>query len=130
MSVRLDHLILPVSDLRESLAFYEDVLGFEQDGMHGPFHVIRVSELFVILLTQFETRGGMHLAFSFSKPEFEQALARIQLQGLPFGDRFDNTSNKAAPAPQPGATGDEPGIYFNDPSMHLIEIRQSGVADS
>ena len=120
---RLDHLILPVNDLDSSFAFYCDLLGFTRDGMHGPFSVIRVSEKFVFLLAQFPSDGGMHLAFSFPLPRFEALLARIRSEGIEYGDQFDRTNNRQGPALQPGATEDQMGIYVNDPTRHLIELR-------
>ena len=120
---RLDHLILPVNDLDESISFYEEYLGFNRDGMHGPFTVMRVSARFVLLLAQFETAGGFHLAFSFSQNRFETTLGHIKEEGLPYGDRFDRPGNGLGPAPQPGAMGNELGIYITDPSDHLVEVR-------
>lgn len=125
MDVRIDHMILPVDDLVASIDFYGDVLGFKLDGKHGPFDVLRVSDAFVILLMQFASGGGLHLAFSFSEARFAQILAGIKSSDLDYGDRFDQASNRKGPSPQPGATGDEPGIYITDPSRHLVEIRRS-----
>ena len=37
----LDHIILKVNELDKSVAFYTEVIGFENAGIDGPFTVIR-----------------------------------------------------------------------------------------
>ena len=58
----LDHIILKVNDLEDSIAFYTDVMGFENAGEDGPFTVIRVNESFQIQLAPWNTKGqeGRH----------------------------------------------------------------------
>jgi catechol 2,3-dioxygenase-like lactoylglutathione lyase family enzyme len=51
----LDHLILKVNDLEESIAFYTNVMGFENVGQDGPFTVIRVNDGFQIQLAPWQT---------------------------------------------------------------------------
>ncbi len=63
----IDHLILPVNDVAESLAFYVDVLGFTADGSRPPFTVVRVSDDFVLQLAPWGTDGNVHLAFALAR---------------------------------------------------------------
>src|SRR5262249_43824024 len=63
----LDHLILDVSSLAASLAFYKSILGFADDGRDGPFTVLRVSPTCTLLLAQRATHGGQHLAFAMPR---------------------------------------------------------------
>jgi catechol 2,3-dioxygenase-like lactoylglutathione lyase family enzyme len=44
----LDHIILKVNDLKASIEFYTDVLGFAAEGTDGPFAVLRAGPDFVI----------------------------------------------------------------------------------
>ncbi len=125
MDASIDHLILPVNEpLADSLAFYCGLLGFAEDDEQGPFQGVRVSPSFLILLSPYGTRGGMHLAFNLAARRFDEIFAGIRADELPYGDRFDDTSNGKGPTPQPGATGDIPSIYLLDPSKHLIELRR------
>ena len=124
MDVRLDHTILPVNNLPESVRFYDDLLGFKSDGIEEPFQVVRVSPSFVLLLAEFATSGGVHLAFSFPSARFDAVLSQIKTRGADYGDRFDQAANGHGPSPQRGATGDEDAIYITDPSRHLIEVRR------
>lgn len=123
MSVRIDHLILPVNQLEPSFDFYCGLLGFQRDGKHGPFDIVRVSPEFILLFTEFQTPGGFHLAFSLAAEKFDALVSKIKRDKIPYGDRFDRADNFAGPTPQPGARGDRPGIYLTDPSRHLIEVR-------
>ncbi len=127
MDACIDHMILPVNEsLADSLAFYCGVLGFAEDDDQGPFKGVRVSPSFLILLSPFGTRGGIHLAFNLAASRFDAVFAKIRAKKLDYGDRFDETRNAKGPTPQPGATGDIPGIYLLDPSKHLIELRRVG----
>ncbi len=123
MEARIDHMIVPVNELEDSLAFYCDLLGFAKDAEQGPFQGVRVSESFLMLLSPYGTRGGLHLAFSFPAARFEAIFADIRAKNLEYGDQFDATSNGKGPTPQPGATGEIPAVYLLDPSKNLIELR-------
>ena len=68
----IDHLILNVNDIRSSVDFYVNAMGFQLDGEEGPFTVIRVNENFILLLGPWGTKGGEHLAFSMSRGEFNK----------------------------------------------------------
>lgn len=122
-SVTLDHMILPVNALAPSLKFYCGVLGFAQGDEQGPFQEVRASDTFVMLLSPYGTKGGLHLAFSFPPAQFSSIFAAIRQQGLDYGDNFDATSNGRGPTPQAGATGEVEAIYMLDPDKHLIELR-------
>ena len=124
MPTNIDHMILPVNELEPSIAFYCDILGFETAGTQGPFTNISVSDAFVLLLSPFGTRGGMHLAFNYGNEQFDDVFNAVQKAGIPYGDNFDAVGNMKGPSPQPGATGDLPGFYVNDPDNHLIEVRR------
>ena len=122
----LDHLILNVNDVAESVRFYTEILGLAHEGKHEPFTVIRVSPDFLILLGPLPTEGGEHLAFSMSRAEFEDVFRRVQQREIPFGDTFDAIGNMQGPSLESrdgGARGRATSLYFYDPNKHLIEIR-------
>lgn len=123
MAAILDHLILSVHRLEESIAFYERVLGFSYEGRRGPFAVLRVNEALVLQLAEWPTDGGRHLAFALEPAEFEAAFARVRGDGLPYGDAFDAVGNMKGPGREEGARGEAAALYFMDPSQHLLEIR-------
>lgn len=119
----IDHLILNVNDIRASVEFYVKVLGFKLEGEDGPFTVIRVSDDFTLQLAPWGTKGNEHYAFALSRPDFDEAFARIKQARLPFGDSYDSVGNNSGPGNEMGARGPGPTLYLNDPNNHLIEIR-------
>lgn len=119
----IDHLILNVNDVDASVDFYVNVLGFEHEGVDGPFTVIRVNENFTLQLAPWGTEGNDHLAFALSRAEFDSAFARLKENGIPYGDSFHSVGNNSGPGVESGARGLAPTLYMNDPNKHLIEIR-------
>ena len=123
MGAELDHLILPVNDAAESVAFFTSILGFGDDGEMPPFSVVRVSPEFTLQLAPWGTDGNMHLAFALPKSEFDATLARVRDAGLPFGDSFHDPENGRGPGDETGARGPGKAVYLLDPNRHLIELR-------
>ena len=63
----LDHIILKVNDLKASVSFYTEVMGFSLQGMDGPFTVIQAGPGLQLQLAPWGTPGLEHYAFSVSK---------------------------------------------------------------
>jgi catechol 2,3-dioxygenase-like lactoylglutathione lyase family enzyme len=123
VGAELDHLILPVNDAAESVAFFTSVLGFGDDGERPPFSVVRVSPTFTLQLAPWGTEGNVHLAFAMPRTEFDAAFARVRDARLPFGDSFHDADNGRGPGDEAGARGAGKAIYLLDPNRHLIELR-------
>jgi catechol 2,3-dioxygenase-like lactoylglutathione lyase family enzyme len=123
MPIELDHLILRVKDAGETAAFYEQVLGFAEEGQAGPFTVVRVTPTLTLQLAPWGSEGGEHLAFAMTPAEFDATFERIRRAGIPFGDSFHAVGNMQGPGEELGAKGLGKALYFLDPSKHLIEIR-------
>ena len=119
----IDHIIVKVNDLQASVAFYAEVLGFQNEGMDGPFALLRVSPDCQVQLTPWGTAGFEHYAFAVSRAEFDQIVGRIKEAGIPYGPTFDSVGSNAGPGEESGARGHAPTLYFNDPNEHLLEIR-------
>jgi catechol 2,3-dioxygenase-like lactoylglutathione lyase family enzyme len=123
VAIELDHIILPVNDRARSIAFYTQIVGLEHVGDRDPMSLLRVTPGFVIQIAPWGTKGGEHLAFAMSKPEFEATFDRVKAAEIAYGDRFDAVGNMAGPGDEPGSKGDGKAVYFFDPDRHLIEIR-------
>lgn len=123
MTIELDHLILAANDRKRSIDFYTAVIGLQHEGVDGPFSILRVSPGFVILIAQWGTSGGEHLAFAMSKAEFDAMFARLKSAGIAYGDRFDSVGNMQGPGEETGARGMGRAVYLFDPDKHLLEIR-------
>ena len=123
MPAALDHMILPVNDAAESVAFYTDLLGFGRDADCEPFTVVRVTPELTLQLAPWGTDGHWHLAFSFDRGEFDEVFGRVRAAGLAYGDSFHEADNGRGPAPEDGARGPGYAVYLFDPNRHLIELR-------
>ncbi|MFL6373114.1 MAG: VOC family protein [Pyrinomonadaceae bacterium] len=119
----IDHIILNVNDLGETVAFYTEVLGFTDEGKDGPFTVLRVSDGFTIQVAPWGTKGNEHYAFALDRAEFDTVFDGLKERGIPYGDAFDTVGSNHGPGSDSGARGMGPTIYFFDPSHHLLEIR-------
>ena len=119
----LDHIILKVNDLKASVSFYTEVMGFTLEGVDGPFTVLKVGPDCQLQLAPWGTPGLEHYAFCVSKREFQDIFTRMKARGIAFGPTFDSVGLNTSPGQESGARGFAPTLYFNDPNMHLIEIR-------
>lgn len=119
----LDHIILKVNDLKASISFYTEVMGFSLEGLDGPFTVLRAGPDFQLQLAPWGTPGFEHYAFCVSKREFEDIFERVKAGGIAFGPTFDTVGLNTSHGEESGARGIAPTLYFNDPNQHLIEIR-------
>ena len=126
MGIELDHLILAVNDRNESVRFYSEIVGLAFEGERDPFSVLRVTPQLTLQLAPWGTSGGEHLAFAMSRPEFDEAFARVKEAGIDFGDSFHDVGNMRGPGEEDGARGPGKAVYLFDPNRHLIELRHYG----
>jgi catechol 2,3-dioxygenase-like lactoylglutathione lyase family enzyme len=119
----IDHIILKVNDLEDSVAFYVDVLGFALEGIDGPFTVLRAGQDLQLQLAPWGTPGMEHYAFSVSAADFQNIFDRIKAAGIEYGPTFNSVGSNTGPGEEVGARGPAPTLYFNDPNKHLLEIR-------
>lgn len=123
MPIGLDHTILEVHDLAESLAFYRDVVGLEYKGKDGPFEGLFITpDLALDLYDEWPVTGPRHLAFSLDRDTFEATFERIRQAGIAYGDGPSHTANMKGPGPSSGVHGPSDSVYFKDPNGHILEI--------
>ena len=120
MRVReIDHIVLIVSDVERSLAWYTDLLGMEGERVEqwragdAPFPSVRISDAFIIDLFAGEATGRNldHVCFVVDRDEMEGAAA---------DGRFDVLEG---PAPRWGARGMGTSYYVSDPDGNTVELR-------
>ena len=119
----LDHIILKVNDLNASVEFYTQIMGFKDEGIDGPFTVIRTGKDFQMQMAPWGTPGFEHYAFSVSNKQFDEIFDRVKQANIEYGPTFDSVGSNTGPGVESGALGEAPTLYFNDPNKHLIEIR-------
>lgn len=120
--MRLDHVVIAVSDWERSNAFYREVLGAErveitrgrwayrfgeqQLNVHGPG-----SEPFPIARDRVRP-GNSDLCFVWDGP-IDEALAHL---------RERQVEIELGPVERTGARGDGTSVYFRDPDGSLLEL--------
>ena len=126
MALCLDHTIVRVTDLDETVAFWTRFLGVEDLGRAEPFAVVRVTPSLTIQFAPWGKGGGEHFAFAMEPDEFDACFDRLREAGVPYGDAFDAVGNQKGPGEATGARGIARALYFFDPNQHLLEIRSYG----
>jgi catechol 2,3-dioxygenase-like lactoylglutathione lyase family enzyme len=117
MSVELNHTIIPAKDKWASAKFLADMLNLEAGPEWGHFVPVKTTNGVTLdFATREEFRPG-HYAFLVSDAEFDAAFARIRALGA----RYYADPRRAKPGEINQLHGGR-GVYFDDPSGHLMEI--------
>jgi catechol 2,3-dioxygenase-like lactoylglutathione lyase family enzyme len=120
---RIDHLVLTVTSIDRSIAFYTAVLGLREEHFAGN-RVALAGDGWKINLHQIDNDielralrpvpGSADLCFIASSP-----LAAVSEQ-----IRATGTDIELGPVPRMGAAGPMTSIYLRDPDGNLIEISE------
>lgn len=122
MALRLDHTILDVKNLAESVTFYRDVVGLKHRGRSGSFEVMLITDDLALDLNAHVQPTSRHLAFGMDRAAFGEAFERIRAGGYTYGDGPSRPTNMQGPGRSTGIHGVTDSVYFHDPSGHLLEI--------
>lgn len=118
MTVQLNHTIVAARDMQRSAAFLADILGLPAPVAFGPFLGVQLSNDVTLdyLATDAEIRP-QHYAFLISEAEFDDIFRRITSRGLTYwADPYRRLPG------QINTRDGGRGLYFQDPSGHLLEI--------
>jgi catechol 2,3-dioxygenase-like lactoylglutathione lyase family enzyme len=118
MAVHLNHTIVHARDKQVSASFLAEILGLRAPAPFGHFMVVRTDN--DVSLDFVDSDGEItprHYAFLVSEREFDEIFGRIRARDLPYwADPFRK---------EPGQINTHDGgrgVYFPDPSGHLLEI--------
>ena len=119
MAIKLNHTIVHSKDPRAAAEFYSSVFGLPAAKPFGPFLDVNVANEVTLAFLSAE---GMevqmqHYAFLVSETEFDQIFGRIKQRRLKF---WADPGQKQAGEINHHFGGR--GVYFQDPSGHLLEI--------
>ncbi len=118
MTVQLNHTIVGVRDKRESATFVSEILGLPAPVPFGPFLVVEVDNGVSLDFQDWgDSVAVQHYAFLISEPEFDEIFGRIQARDLTY---WADPHQSAAGEINHHDGGR--GVYFEDPSGHLLEI--------
>jgi len=118
---RLDHLVLTVSDLQRTIAFYEQVLGMEVVRFGEGRYALHFGRQKINLHErgrEFEPKahtpcpGSADLCFIADTP-LDAVIRHLENCGVPIEE---------GPVERTGATGKIRSVYVRDPDRNLIEI--------
>jgi catechol 2,3-dioxygenase-like lactoylglutathione lyase family enzyme len=119
MTIKLNHTIVHSLDQRSAAEFFAGVFGLPKPVPFGPFLGVQVGNEVTL---DFLDADGMeiqmqHYAFLVSEKEFDQIFGRVKQRGLKYwadpGQKQEGQINRHY-----GGRG----VYFQDPSGHLMEI--------
>jgi catechol 2,3-dioxygenase-like lactoylglutathione lyase family enzyme len=117
MAVRLNHTIVAARDEKASAAFLSDILGLPAPSLLGHFALVQVGDTSLDFSKSDGEITQQHYAFLVSEIEFDQSFARIRDKGLPYwADPYRRERDRI------NTWDDGRGLYFDDPSGHLLEI--------
>ncbi|HVM68543.1 MAG TPA: VOC family protein [Gaiellaceae bacterium] len=119
MTIKLNHTIVHSRDPRASADFLAGLFGLSAPKPFGPFLCVEVANEVTL---DFLDAEGMdvqmqHYAFLVDEAEFDQIFGRIEDRGLTYW--ADPGRKKAG---QINHHDGGRGVYFQDPSGHLLEI--------
>jgi len=118
MTIKLNHTIVHAHDKRESVTFYEEMLGLPECKPFGPFiEVVTANDVTLAFLDTDEDIQAQHYAFLISEAEFDQIFGRIQARGLSYW-ADPGCTRKGEINHHDGGRG----VYFEDPAGNLLEI--------
>lgn len=118
MTIKLNHTIVHARDKRVSAEFMADILGLGRPVPFGPFlGVVTANDVTLDFLETDEEFIVEHYAFLVSESEFDEIFGRIQQRKLSYwADPGRSQSNRI------NTRDGGRGVYFEDPSGHLLEI--------
>jgi catechol 2,3-dioxygenase-like lactoylglutathione lyase family enzyme len=118
MSVEFNHTIVWSHDSEASARFLARVLGLPGPKRWGPFQVVTTAnDVNVDFMDKEGEIRKQHYAFLVSEAEFDEILARVKNNGL--SHWADPAQTKAH---EINSHDGGRGIYFEDPSGHLLEV--------
>ena len=119
MAVKLNHTIVHSRDPRAAAEFFAEIFGFAPPVPFGPFLGVKVDNDVTLDFLDAEDMEvqSQHYAFLVSDAEFDQIFGRIQERKLAY---WADPSKRQAGAINRHFGGR--GVYFDDPSGHLLEI--------
>ena len=118
MAVKLNHTIVWVRDKRVSANFLAELLGLPAPVPFGPFLGVQTAN--EVTLDYHDKDGEIarqHYAFLVGEAEFDAIFGRIRERGLTYWADPGRTQAGEINTHDGGR-----GVYFQDPSGHLLEI--------
>ncbi|MFK5921422.1 MAG: VOC family protein [Verrucomicrobiota bacterium] len=116
--ITLNHTIIPSLDNVEAAKFYAHIFGFDFIKEWGHFAVVKASSTLTLdFVTAEEKISSHHYAFKVSDRQFDEIFGRLKIKEVVFGSGPDSQDDGEINRLYGGR-----GVYFKDPSGHVLEI--------
>jgi catechol 2,3-dioxygenase-like lactoylglutathione lyase family enzyme len=117
MGIVLDHTIVPARDKEESARFFARIFGLRYHGSVSHFAPVRVNDTLMLDFDTATTFEEHHYAFKVDEKDFDAIFERILDEKVPYGSGPRSPDDMQINHRNGGR-----GVYFRDPSGHLLEI--------
>lgn len=118
MTIKLNHTIVHSRDQREAAKFFAEVFGLPAPKPFGPFLDVETGNEVTLAFLDADGEPFMqHYAFLVSEQEFDEIFGRVRARGLAYWADPGRTQKGEVNRHFGGR-----GVYFQDPSGHLLEI--------
>lgn len=117
MGIELDHTIVPARDKVASAEFFARIFGLAFEGGVSHFAPVEVNDHLTFDFDQSERFGIHHYAFKVGEDEFDAIFGRVKVEGLAYGSGPFSLDDMEI-----NHRGGGRGVYFLDPSGHILEI--------
>jgi catechol 2,3-dioxygenase-like lactoylglutathione lyase family enzyme len=117
--VALNHTIVHSRDPEKAARFLVEILGLPTPSRFGPFHVVELANgVSLDFLDAGEDEiATQHYAFLVGEADFDASFGRVRERGLPYwADPFRRKAGEI------NHHDGGRGVYFEDPSGHLLEL--------
>ncbi len=115
--MNLDHTIVPAADNKEAAALFARIFDLTTSEA-AQFVQVRVNDTLTLDFYTMEDFSWHHYAFHVGEAEFDDILARVQAEGIPFGSGPQHTDNGEIGSPFQGGRN----VYFTSPDAHIYEF--------
>ena len=117
MPIVLDHTIVPARDKEAAARFFARIFGLTYQGPVSHFAPVRVNDTLTLDFDSAATFEEHHYAFKVDEQEFDAIFERIRGEKVPYG-----SGPRSPDDMQIGQRRGGRGVYFRDPSGHLLEV--------
>ena len=125
--VRVDHIVLTVSDIEETTRFYERALGLQREFFRGPEgqprYALRFGNQKINLQDRTTETPTKARAPTFGSGDF-CLIAAVPLERIISHLEDEKIPVEAGPVPRRGALGPVRSVYFRDPDGNLVEVAE------
>ena len=117
MTIRLNHTIVAAHDKDAAARFVAEILGLAAPVTVGPFAVLQVGDASLDFIDTPGEIAAQHYAFLANEDEFDAIFTRIRERALAYwADPHKHEAGRI------NEWDGGRGVYFDDPSGHLLEI--------